>query len=182
MEEIDLERKKMDSKLVIKYTPEKKDYVRASRAMAKKTLLFLIMAGILAVGAVASIVILLLPGIENPTLTNIAIAVLWVGAFYVVYYLGLIPLQLYRAYKKNDFMHMERRFTITDASVLMSIGEKSVELEWEHLKKVIYDGGLYLMVYKEDSPVYPFIHERAFKDDQKAAFLQCLEEKSITIK
>ncbi len=172
----------MESKLVLTYTPDKKDYVKASRALAKKTILFIILAAVLALGVVASAVILLMPSIENPTWKNIAIAVIWVGVFYVVYYLVLIPIQLSRAYKKNDFMKMERRFTITDAKLLMEIGEKSQELDWEHLRKVIYDGGLYLMVYKEDSPVYPFIHERAFTDDsEKEAFLNFLKEKSIPI-
>ncbi|MEA3327320.1 MAG: hypothetical protein U9R53_08435 [Chloroflexota bacterium] len=172
----------MESKLELTYTPEKKDYVKASRALAKKTTLFIILAGVLALGVIASAVILLVPSIGNATWRNIAVAVLWVGIFYVVYYLVLIPVQLSRAYKKNEFMKMERRFTLTDANLLMAIGDKSQELEWEHLRKVIYDGGLYLMVYKEDSPVYPFIHERAFKDDaEKAAFENFLKEKSITI-
>ena len=172
----------MESKLKITYKPDKKDYVRASRALAKKTLVFLILAGVLAVGAVASLVILLVPSIENPTLRNIAVAVLWVGAFYIVYYLALVPLQLFRAYKKNDFMRMDRQFTISDTNVLMTIGEKSVELDWDHLRKVIHDGELYLLVYREDSPVFPFIHERAFKDDaEKASFENFFKEKSIPI-
>jgi len=32
----------MESKLVLTYTPDKKDYVKASRALAKKTILFII--------------------------------------------------------------------------------------------------------------------------------------------
>ena len=172
----------MEPKLRITYKPEKKDYVNASRTLARKTKGFLILAIVLAVGIVASIVILLIPSLQESYVQNIAVVVLWVGVFYVLYFFALIPLQLNRAYKKNEFMQMERHFNFTDEKLKMSIADKSTELEWEHLKKVVYNDGLYLMVYKKDSPVYPFIHERAFADDaEKQAFINLLEEKSIPI-
>jgi len=172
----------MQPKLEITYTPEKKDYVKASRTLAMKTKMFLILAIVLAVGIVASIVILLIPSLQEAYVRNIAVVVLWVGVFYVLYFFALIPLQLNRAYKKNEFMQLARQFTFTDEKLKMSIADKSTELEWEHLRKVIFNDGLYLLVYKKDSPVYPFIHERAFADDaEKQSFINFLNEKSIPI-
>lgn len=173
----------MEPKLEITYKPEKKDYVLASRTLARKTKLFLILAIVLTLGMIASIVILLVPSLQTPFVRNTAVVVLWVGVFYILYYFVLIPFQLNRVYKKNEFMQMDRYFTFTDDHLKMSIGEKSTELEWEHLKRVVYNDGLYLMVYKKDSPVYPFIHERAFADEaEKEAFVNLLKEKAIEIK
>ncbi len=172
----------MEPKLEITYTPEKKDYVKASRTLAMKTKMFLILAIVLAVGIVASIVVLLVPAFQTPLIRNIAVVVLWVGAFYVLYYFALIPIQLNRAYKKNEYMRMARQFTITDDLLKMSIADKSTDLEWDHLRKVVFNDGLYLMVYKKDLPVYPFIHQRAFADEaEKETFINLLKEKSIPI-
>lgn len=172
----------MEPKLEITYTPEKKDYVKASRTLAMKTKMFLILAIVLAVGIVASIVVLLVPAFQTPLTRNIAVVVLWVGAFYVLYYFALIPIQLNRAYKKNEYMRMARHFTFSDDKLEMSIADKSTDLEWDHLRKVVFNDGLYLMVYKKDSPVYPFIHQRAFADEaEKETFINLLKEKSIPI-
>jgi hypothetical protein len=79
-------------------------------------------------------------------------------------------------------MQLPRKFIFSDDKLKMSIADKSTDLEWEHLRKVVFNDGLYLLVYKKDSPVYPFIHERAFQDDaEKESFLNLLNERSIPI-
>ena len=172
----------MDSAIKIRYTPQKQDYIRASRVLAKHTPTFLILAAVILIGMVAAAVVLIVPGLGDVTWRNIAIIVLLAGSFYTIYYLAIIPYQLTQAFKKNEYLQKERDFTITDQSVHMQIGDRATDLEWENFKKVIDGGRFYLLIYKADQNVYPFLPKRAFEDPSaEQSFLQLLESKSVPL-
>lgn len=170
----------MDLPIHVRYTPEKKDYVRASRVLARNTPGFVVIALVILLAITAAAFILIFPGIGNATWRNIALVVLLVGAFYVIYYFVFIPLQLSRAYKTNPYLQKEREFTFAEEQVIMGIGDKVTHLDWEHFQKVIDGGSFYLLIYQAEERVYPFVPKDAF-EDQKGhdAFLQLLESKSI---
>jgi len=166
----------------INYEPEKKDYIHASRVLALKAPTFLILAGIILVAMVASAVILLLPSLRQTNWQRIAIVVLLVGVFYVTYYLLFIPLQMSKAYKNNPNLQVERQITLSEEKLLMKIGEKSTELDWDHVQKVVESKDLYLIIYRGQNQVYPLLPKRAFVDpDEENAFLVFLQEKSIKV-
>lgn len=176
------ERNPMNSPIKLRYTPKKQDYIRASRVLAKNTPTFLILAAVILVAMVAAVVVLVVPGLGDVTWRNIAIVVLLAGIFYTIYYLAFIPYQLTQAYKKNEYLQKTRKFTITDQSVHMEIGDRSTDLAWEHFQKVIDSGTFYLLIYKADQNVYPFLPKRAFDDPSaEQSFLQLLESKSIPV-
>ncbi len=172
----------MDLPIEIRYTPEKKDYVRASRVLARHTPGFLIIGAVILSVMVIAAVILILPEIGNATWRNIALVVLLVGAFYVVYYFVFIPLQLSKAYKTNEYLQMERKFIFTEERVLMEIGDKATEFKWENFQKVIEGGGFYLMIFQAEERVYPFIPKDAFEDQElQDSFRQLLAHQSIPL-
>ena len=170
----------MELPIHLRYTPEKKDYVRASRVLARNTPGFMVIAVVILLAMTAAAVILLIPGVENATWRNVALVVLLVGAFYIIYYFVFIPLQLYKAYKTNPYLQKEREFTFTDEQIIMEIDDKVTQLDWDHFQKVIDGGSFYLLIYQAEERVYPFVPKDAF-EDQRAhdAFLQLLESKSV---
>lgn len=172
----------MDSPIKLRYTPKKQDYIRASRVLAKNTPTFLVLAAVILIAMVAAAVVLIVPGLGNISWRNIAIVVLLAGSFYTIYYLAFIPYQLTQAFKKNEYLQKERVFTITEQNVHMRIGDRETDLEWEYIKKVIDGGTFYLLIYKADQNVYPFLPKRAFNDPlAEQSFLQLLESKSIPL-
>ncbi len=168
--------------LSIKYLPEAKDYIRASRALAKKSTSFIIMAALLILAMAAAVVILLFPSIGDQNWDNIALILLVVGVFYILYFFAVIPWQLNRAYKKNEHLQVERQFILKDETIGVKVGEEGTELDLDNLEKVVDADGLYLLVYKDKQKLYFFIPNRAFTEDvNEEAFLDYLKEKSITL-
>lgn len=168
--------------LTIKYIPEAQDYVRASRALAKKSTSFIVMAVLLIVAMIAAVVILLLPSVGEENWDNIAMIFLVVGVFYIVYFFAVIPWQLKRAYKKNEHLQVERSFILKDESIGVRVGNEGTELNLENLEKVVDNDDLFLLVYKDNRKLYFFIPERAFSEEvTEETFLDYLKEKSITV-
>jgi hypothetical protein len=175
--------RKLEPTLTIRFKPVKEDYILASRALGKKSPLFLSLAALVFLAMVGAVVVLIFPAVGNPAWQNIALIVLLVGVFYIIYYIVLIPMQLSRAYQSNAHLQSERHFTFTDQHIRMKIGENATELAWENIKQVIDGGQFYLLIYQADERVYPFIPKRAFADDEtQRLFLQMLESKSIKVK
>lgn len=172
----------METPIKIRFEPERKDYIHASRLLASKTRGFLILAGIVILLIVVSIFILAFPSLTTPVWRNVAAIVCMVGGFYIIYYLIFIPLQLSRTYKKNPFLKETRIFTFNESHIHMVIGQKSLDMDWENFQKVIQSDNQFLLIYKGDEDVYPFIPKRAFEDQaQLDAFLQLFKSKSIPI-
>jgi hypothetical protein len=170
----------MDLPINIKFTPEQQDYVLASRALAMKKPMFLILAGILLLGMIVSTVILLIPSLGGPAWGGIALIIILVGVVFISYYLFIIPFQLNSAFKKRESMQIDRELTFTDAHVVMKIGDKSGELPWENFKNVIDAGTFYLLIYEGEERIYPFVPTRAFEDEvTQDAFLELLDAKLI---
>ena len=168
--------------LTIKYIPEAKDYVRASRALAKKSTSFIIMAVLLVLAMAAAAVILLVPSLGEESWDNIAMILLVVGVFYIVYFFAVIPWQLNRAYKKNEHLQVERQFILKDESIGVRIGSEGTELNLDYLEKVVEVDDLYLMIYKDKQKLYFFIPERAFTEEvSEKAFIDYLQDKSISM-
>lgn len=166
----------------INYTPEKKDYIQASRTLALKTPIFLILAGIVLVALIASAVILLLPSLRNSNWQRIATVVLLVGVFYLLYYLLFIPFQLSQSYKGNPNLQVERQIRLTEERILMIIGDRTTELDWKYVQKVVEGKELYLIIYRDRNQIYPLLPKRAFKDaGEEDAFLEILEQKSLKV-
>lgn len=168
--------------LTIKYHPEAQDYVRASRALAKKSTSFIIMAVLLIVAMIAAAVILLIPSVGEESWDNIAVILLVVGAFYIVYFFAVIPWQLKQAYKKNEHLQVERQFILKDESIGVRVGNEGTELSLDHLEKVVDVDNLYLMIYKDKQKLYFFIPDRAFSEEvSEKVFVDYLREKSISV-
>jgi len=172
----------MVESIQIRYTPEKNDYIQASRTLSLKTPFFLVLAVIILLSVLASLVILLIPSIGNAQWRNIAIVVLLVGVFYILYYLLFIPFQLSQAYKNNENLQVARVITLSDELIVMNVGDRSVELDWEHVQRVIQGKELYMIIYKDQNQVYPLVPKRAFNQDiTEEAFVKFIENKSIPI-
>ena len=168
--------------LTIKYLPEARDYVRASRALAKKSTSFIIMAVLLILAMAAAAVILLLPSVGEENWDNIALILLVVGVFYIIYFFAVIPWQLRRAYKKNDHLQVERQFVLKEDVIGIKVGEEGTELELDKIEKVVDTDDLYLLIYKNKQKLYFFIPDRAFSAEaSEESFLAYLEEKSIKL-
>jgi len=168
--------------LTIKYIPEVKDYVRASRALAKKSTSFIIMAVLLVLAMAAAAVILLVPSVGEESWDNIAMILLVLGAFYIVYFFAVIPWQLKRAYKKNEHLQVERQFIFKDENIGVRVGNEGTDLRFENLQKVVNAGDLYLLIYKDNQKLYFFIPERAFTEEvTEEAFKDYLQERSIVV-
>lgn len=173
----------MDAPLVIQFTPDRKDYVRASRALAMHSTGFIVIAAVIILAMIAAVVVLVFPSIGTPALNNAALVVLLVGAFYSLYYLVIIPFQFARMVKSNEYLRKERQFTFSESDVIMRVGEKTTNLSWEKFKNAIDGGGFYLLIYIDEQSVYPFIPKSAFTmDASEEKFLNLLEEKGVPIK
>jgi len=173
----------METDIVFKYEPEKKDYIKASRTLALKTTSFLIIALVILLLVVASAVVLIFPNIGNATWRSAAFVGLAMGAFYIVNFWLIIPYQLSNAYKRNENLRKERTITLNEENVKMRVGERMTELAWENFQRVIENDGFYMMIYKAEERIYPFIPARAFgKKGDREAFLSLLEKKSIPVK
>jgi len=171
-----------NSPLSIRYTPEAKDYVRASRALAKKSTSFIIMAVLLILAMLGALVVLLVPSIGDQNWKNIALVLFVVGIFYIIYYFAVIPWQLIRAYKKNEHLQVEREFILSEENIRVKVGSDGTVLNWDMLQKVMNAKDSYLMVFKNGQKLYFFIPERAFNADMtEEAFVDLMNEKSITI-
>lgn len=170
----------METPLIIVYTPQRSDYIRASRALAMKTRTFQVLGGIILLVIILSALVLASPWIGNSTWNTAAFIGLLVGMFYVLFYLIVIPFQLSKAYKTKDHMRMPRQISFTDMGIAMTMGDRTFELAWERVQKAIDGGDFYLLINKGETRIYPFVPRRAFKDENMhAAFLDLLQAKSI---
>jgi len=140
----------MESSLQIRFSPEKNDYVSASRALANKTPMFIVLAVVTLIIMIGSVLVLLVPCIGNPAWNSVALVSLVVGAFYLVYYFLLIPLQLNGTFKKNEYLRKERVLTVSDENVNMKVDDRSSDLAWENFEKVLDTKDLYILIYKAD--------------------------------
>jgi len=173
----------MDAPLVIRFTPDRKDYIRASRALAMKSTGFIIIAGTVILAMIAAAVVLIFPSIGTPVWRNTAFVVLLVGAFYILYFFAVIPWQLSRAYKASAYLQQSRELTFSESGVTMTIGEKTSNLLWENFKDVIDGNGFYLLIYEGENRVYPFIPKDAFTTEaSEEAFRDVMAAKGIQIK
>ncbi len=112
-----------------------------------------------------------------------AILALVIGGFYFIYYIFLIPLQLSRTYAKNDHLQDERILTFYDDHITMQIGAHSSDLDWENVEKVMRGRFLYIIAYKAQEKIYPFIPKSAFSEPgMEENFLELLKEKAIQVK
>jgi hypothetical protein len=173
----------MENSLVVRFTPKKEQYVRATRILARKSPGFMVLVAILALAVIASAVILIFPGVGQQSWNSIALMVILVGAFYLFYFTVLVPMQFSKNYQKNKYLQMEREFIISDEKMIMNVGDKSSNLQWENFQKVLEDDDFYLLLYKAQERFYPFITKSAFEDQESLdAFLSLLAEKSIPVK
>ncbi len=169
----------MEPIITLEYTPEKRDYVRASRVLARKSPWFIIVGAVILLVMLASAVILFVPTVGSDGLRRVAPVVLVASLGYALYFLLLIPWQLGRAYQSNEHLRMTRILNFYDSHLEMHIGEKSAELPWEILQQVIDGGDYLLMLFKGDQQVFPFIPSRAVKDRQ--ALVDFFKAKSIPV-
>ena len=183
MNESLLERYEMDTPLQIRFKPEKKDYIHASRALASKSTIFIVLAAFTILVMVLSAVLLIFPSLGGGEFTTAAILALLIGGFYFIYYVFLIPLQLSRTYAKNDYLQDERILTFFDSHITMQVGEHSSDLAWENVEKVMNAKHLYVIAYKAQEKAYPFIPKTAFTEPgMEEDFLELLKEKAIQVK
>lgn len=173
----------MESPLQIQFTPEKNDYVRASRALANKTPIFIVLAAITILLMVGALVVLLVPSIGDSTWDNVAIISLVIGVFYLVYYFVLIPMQLGRSFKSNELLQEERVLVLDETGLAMTLADRHSEMAWENFEKVLDSGALYLMVYNAKEKLYPFVPKRAFEaPGSEEAFRKYFSDHHIPIK
>lgn len=173
----------MDTSLKTRFKPEKTDYIHASRALASKSTIFLVLAIFTILVMILSAAILIFPSIGGGDFKSAAILALIVGGFYFLYYFFLIPFQLSRTYTKNDYLQEERIITFFEDRINMQVGSHSSEMDWENVEKVMHNRNLYIIVYKAQEKVYPFIPKRAFSEaGSEKDFLKLLEEKAIPVK
>jgi hypothetical protein len=172
----------MEPRLTIRFTPEKGDYVQASRTLAQKSPWFLALAGLILLAVIGSVLLVIFPGLGGENLRSIAPIILAVSAVYLLYYLFMIPWQLGRAYSANEHLRLERTLYFFDTHLRMGFGDRGVELPWENLQKVVDGGDYFLMIFKGDQLVYPFIPGRAVPDTRdREALLAFFGEKSIPV-
>ena len=132
---------------------------------------------------VASLVVLVIPNIVNPSWRSAAFVGLAMGAFYIINFWLIIPYQLSKAFKQNENLRKERIVRISSAAVTLQIGDRTTEFSWEHFQKVLESNNFFLMIYKAEERIYPFLPARVFQDETtKDDFLALLEEKSIPVK
>lgn len=173
----------MDARLVVQYTPERKDYIRASRLLAVKSRWFMLIAGIIILAVIASLVIILISSIGDESWRNIALVILLVGVFYIIYYLVFIPLQLSGTYKSNEYLQKERKISFSDSEITLKVEKQVSKLDWEKIEYVVNGNDLYLLIYIAEQRVYPFVPKRAFEaEGSEALFRSLLEEKGIPVR
>lgn len=173
----------MESPLTIQFTPVKNDYVQASRALANKTPAFIVLAIITVLLMLGSLVVLIVPSIGDSTWNNVAIISLVIGGFYLVYYFILIPMQLGRSFKSNELLRKERVLVFDETGLTMTLEDRRSEMVWENFEKLMDSKSLYLMIYKADERLYPFVPKRAFEaPETEATFRQLFSEHDIPIK
>lgn len=183
MDAMSIERSPMDKELVLSYHPEKGDYVKASHTLAMKTPSFIIVGILILLVVIASVMVLILPAFGNAPWPNAALVGLAMGVFYVLNFWLIIPYQLSRAYKKNENLRKERKLAFSNSGVRMEVGERITEFSWENFQRVIRRGHFYMMIYKAEERIYPFIPERVFeKGASEEDFLALLAEKSIPVR
>ena len=173
----------MEKELVFTFKPKKKDYIKASRTLALKTPSFMIVGILILLVVIASVVVLIVPTIGDPAWRSAAFVGLAMGAFYIVNFWLIIPYQLSNAFKSNENLRLERTLSVSDTGVTMQVGERSTEFSWENFQMVISSNGFYLMIYKAEERIYPFIPKRAFESaTTKEGFLAVLEDKTIPVR
>jgi len=173
----------MTQPLVLEFTPEKNDYVRASRMLSTKTPVFLITSALMVLITLGSLILLIFPEIGDPSWRGIAMVFLITGAFYLIYFVFIIPIQLGSAFKKNEYLQIKRKFTLNDENIIMTIADKTNTLEWENVKRLVQSQGSYLIMYQADERYYPFIPQRAFADQAaEDAFVDFFKRKSVAVK
>jgi hypothetical protein len=169
--------------LEIKFTPKREDYIQASRLLAAKTPLFIVLAVLTILVVAGSLVGLALQLFTDPVWNNVALVSLVIGVFYLVYYFFLIPAQLSRTIKKNEALQKDRKFIFGETEVDLMIGNQSSRMPWEHFTHVMAGKKLYVMVYEEAKKVYPFLPKSAFADlAEEETFLDMLKEHNIPLK
>ncbi len=173
----------MDTPLQIRFKPEKTDYLHASRALASKSKIFIALAAFTIIVMVLSAVLLIFPSIGGGEYMTAAILALLIGGFYFIYYIFLIPLQLSRTYARNDYLQDERIMTFFDSHITMQAGAHSSDLDWENVETVMRGKLIYIIAYKAQEKVYPFIPTSAFSEPgMEEKFLELLKEKAIQVK
>jgi hypothetical protein len=169
--------------LKVHFTPNKNDYIQASRLMAIKTPLFVVLAVLTIVIMVGSSIGLIFQLFTDSITQNVAMISLAVGAFYVVYYFFLTPAQLTKTIKKNEALQMEREFSFSEAEVDLKVGNQTSRLFWDHFLHVLKGRTMYILVYEEEKKIYPFLPKRALTEPgSEEAFLALLEEHNILVK
>ncbi len=173
----------MEKELILTYQPEKKDYIKASRTLALNTASFIVMGAVIFLAVIASAVVLIVPSIGDASWHSAAFVGLAMGAFFILNFWLIIPYQLSNAYKKNENLRQERTLMFSDSAVTMKIGERRTEFPWENFQRVIERDGFYLMIYKAEEQVYPFLPARAFENRaSEDQFLALVAEKAIPVK
>ena len=169
--------------LQFKFTPNKKDYIQASRLMAFKTPLFVLLAVVVVIIIVGSLIGLVFQLFTDSSWNNVALVSLLVGAFYVFYYFVMVPAQLTKTINKNETLQKERTFIFDENEVQLVIGAHTSRFSWEHFVQALKGRTMYILVYEEDKKVYPFIPNRAFADPgSEQAFLAILDQHGIPVK
>ncbi len=171
----------MEQQLTLRYTPEKQDYVRASRTLALKSSWFVYLAVVVLLVLAVSGFILANPGIIGPTIRNIAMILFMVCLVYVIYFILIIPIQLAKAYKTTEHLRQERILIFWDDHLQMHIGEDSVLLPWEDLRRVVAGKKYYLLIFEAEQKVFPFIPKRGLDDGDRQVFLEFFQSKSIPV-
>jgi len=169
----------MENILTISFTPEKNDYVSASRLLSNQSKWFLIFAAVMVLVMLGSILLLVFPNLGPSNLQSTAKVFLVIGLFYIFHYFVIIPMQLGRSFAANEHLQAKRVLTFFESHLRMEVGEHAIDLPWETLKKVLTNKDFYMLVFEIEEPVYPLIPPRAFGDEEtKQKFLDILQEKS----
>ncbi len=173
----------MDAPFVIRFTPNRKDYIRVSRLLAAKSTGFRMIAILIILVMVAAAVVVIFPTVGNAALRNAALIALLVGSLYILFYLALIPFQFTRMYRSNEYLRMERQYVFSESEMTMHVGDQTSHLLWENFRNVIDGGGFYLLIYIGEKRIYPFIPRLAFTPEtSEEQFLTLLKEKDIPFK
>ena len=171
----------MEHQLTLRYTPEKQDYVRASRALALKSSWFVYLALLILLVLAGSGFILVNPAIVGPMIRGIAVILFVVCLVYVIYFVFIIPIHLARAYKRTEHLRQERILIFWKDHLQMEIGGGSLSLSWEDLRRVVAGKKYYLLIFEDEQKVFPFIPRRGLDDGDRRAFLEFFQSKSIPI-
>lgn len=169
----------MEAKLILRYTPEKQDYIRASRALAFKSAWFINLAVVIVVVMAGSGLILASPGIGGEILRNVALVLFVLSLVYMVYFAIAIPIQLGKAYEKREHLRQERVMTFGEDHLHMQIGEGHVDLPYQDLRRIVVGKRYYLLIFEGERKVFPFIPTRGLDEAERQAFMAFFQSKSI---